>query len=98
MAMAEAMEAGTATVVPNVGDLGELVHNRETDWLVNPAHVSGCADRICVLLEDAELWSRVSAAARRAARDFNEVSSVARRWEPLISREAISPNAEDAGT
>ena len=95
--MAEAMAAGAVPVVPDVGDLGELVRTGETGWLVDPDRVSEYADRICALLEDAGLWTRVSAAARQAVRDFNDVTSVAKRWEALISPKDIPPNAEGAG-
>jgi glycosyltransferase involved in cell wall biosynthesis len=96
IAMAEAMAAGVVPVVPNVGDLGELVRTGETGWLVDPDHVSGYADRIGVLLDDTGLWTRVSAAARQAAHDFNDVSSVARRWEALISAVAVPRTAQGA--
>jgi glycosyltransferase involved in cell wall biosynthesis len=98
IAMAEAMAAGAVPVVPDVGDLGELVRTGETGWLVDPDQVSDYADRICALLGDAGLWTRVSAAARQAARDFNDVSSVARRWEAVISAKAVPRNAQGAGT
>jgi glycosyltransferase involved in cell wall biosynthesis len=97
IAMAEAMAAGAVPVVPDVGDLGELVRTGETGWLIDPGKVSDYADRICALLDDAGLWTRVSAAARQAARDLNDVSSVARRWEALISVKAVPRTAQGAG-
>ena len=95
--MAEAMAAGAVPVVANVGDLGELVRPGETGWLIDPDDVLDYADRICALLGDTGLWTRMSAAARQAARDFNDVSSVARRWEALISATAVARQAEGAG-
>lgn len=84
-------------VVPDVGDLGELVRTGETGWLINPDQVSDYADGICALLGVAGLWTRVSAAARQAVRNFNGASSVSRRWEALISAEAMPRKAGGAG-
>lgn len=97
IAMAEAMAAGAVPVVPDVGDLGELVRDGETGWLIDPDRMSDYADRICALLGDDGLWARVSAAARQAVRDFNDVSSVARRWEALIAAKATPSRANGEG-
>jgi glycosyltransferase involved in cell wall biosynthesis len=85
IAMAEAMAAGAVPVVPNVGDLGELVQSGKTGWLITPNQVPEYAERICELLLDPERLSRMSQAARQAAIDLNDVDSVARRWEALIA-------------
>jgi glycosyltransferase involved in cell wall biosynthesis len=98
IAMAEAMAAGAVPVVPEVGDLGELVRPGETGWLVHPGQVSDYADRICALLADAGVWGRMSDAAKRAACNFNDVAAVAQRWEVLISAKTMPREPLGAST
>ena len=84
IAMAEAMAAGAVPVIPDVGDLAELVRSGETGWLVTPGAVSEYANRICSLLSDEVLRKELSTAARLAVRNFNDISAVARRWEEIL--------------
>lgn len=99
IAMAEAMAAGAVPVVAAVGDLGDLVRNDETGFLVTPGSFDEYAQRICDLLEDEQSLRRLSDAATRAAVDHNAVENVADRWADTFDRvcdageraEAIDP-------
>lgn len=85
IALAEAMMAGAVPVVADVGDLGELVRNDETGWLIAPGDFDGYAARICAMLEDQATWKRLSENARRAAMDNNSLASVTARWDKCFS-------------
>jgi glycosyltransferase involved in cell wall biosynthesis len=85
IAMAEAMMAGSVPVVPDVGDLNELVINGKTGWLIEPGNFDAYAERICSLLADEKLWSSFSRNARELALGFNETDAVSARWQKLLT-------------
>jgi glycosyltransferase involved in cell wall biosynthesis len=92
IAMAEAMAAGVVPIVANVGDLGDLVTDGVTGFLVTPNDVLEFAQRAALLLQDSELWARQSKAARQAARRHTSVDVVAAKWTqsltPLVAASA----------
>jgi glycosyltransferase involved in cell wall biosynthesis len=86
IALAEAMLAGVVPVVPDVGDLSELVRNDATGRLVKPGDFDEYAANICELLDNESKWREFSANARRAALANNAVEAVANRWQEYLSR------------
>jgi len=84
IAMAEAMMAGAVPVVPDVGDLSELVHSGKTGWLVQPGNFDEYAGRICALLENEPEWQAMSASASSAARTMNGVDAMTGRWSTFL--------------
>lgn len=99
IALAEAMMAGAVPVVADVGDLGELVINGETGWLIEPGNFEAYAGKITALLEDEQLWAQMSRNARELAMRNNGVDSVVRRWQKLLGEmsapRAPAPSAPD---
>jgi glycosyltransferase involved in cell wall biosynthesis len=96
IALAEAMLAGAVPVVANVGDLGELVVDGQTGWLVPSGDFDAHAAKIRGLLEDPEEWEKMSEAARRAAFENNAVETVVRRWRRILPGIAGGAGAEPA--
>jgi glycosyltransferase involved in cell wall biosynthesis len=86
IAMAEAMAAGVVPIVANVGDLGDLVTNGVTGYLVTPNNVLEFVQRAALLLQDSELWTRQSAAVTQAARRHASVDVVAAKWTQNLTR------------
>lgn len=91
IAMAEAMICGAVPVVANVGDLKDLVRDGETGFLVAGNELDVYVDRILALLEDRELWERLSRNASEAARANNGIDEVTARWRSYLSRLAPAP-------
>jgi len=89
IALAEAMAAGAVPVVGDVGDLGELVRNAESGWLVRVGDFDAYADKIMELLQDDSLWQRFSANARAMARENNSLANVTSRWEQCLRALAL---------
>lgn len=94
IAMAEAMAAGAVPVVADVGDLGDLVANGRTGWLVPPTDIGAYARRIGELLDDEPRRRRIAAAARRRAIDNNAMASVIARWDRWLTAVAPAPPRE----
>lgn len=65
MANVEAMACGVPVVSINVGGPAETVVDGETGFLIPPRDAGAIAQRVCALLQDAELRKRLSANARR---------------------------------
>jgi glycosyltransferase involved in cell wall biosynthesis len=80
IAMAEAMAAGTVPVVANVGELGDLVVDGTSGWLITPNDINSYAAVIVRTLKDIELWGKLSRTAQEAAQRYNGVNAVAGRW------------------
>jgi glycosyltransferase involved in cell wall biosynthesis len=84
IAMAEAMTAGAVPVVPAIDDLSELVREGSTGYLIQPGQFDQYAARICALLEDKLLWSKMSNQARELAVNNNGLDAVTRRWQTCL--------------
>lgn len=66
----EAQALGTPVVSTKVGAIPEIVLDRETGILVKPNNSCELAKAIIRLIEDEELWKRLSAKARKWAKNF----------------------------
>jgi len=60
MAMIEAMNTGIPCVVPDVGDISDIVENGYNALLVKPLDVKAFTSRIIQLLEDRNLYEKIS--------------------------------------
>lgn len=92
----EAMACGLPQVVTTVGGLPESVLDGENGFQVEPDDPEGFAAALLRLLEDAELWRRMGAEARRRA---VEVFSWERTAERLLAfYEEASGRPDDPAT
>jgi len=84
IAMAEAMANGAVPVVPDVGELDELVRDGVNGYLVEPNNVREYAARVTSLLRDPDLWQRCSLAAMKAAREKCSVAVISAQWQNAL--------------
>jgi glycosyltransferase involved in cell wall biosynthesis len=94
--MAEAMCAGVVPVVSDVGELAELVRDGVNGYLVAAGDRASFVARILGLLQDAELWRRLSRAASDTAHAQVGLSRVSGLWARAL-RDTIGGLA-DGGT
>jgi glycosyltransferase involved in cell wall biosynthesis len=97
IAMAEAMAAGVVPIVANVGDLGDLVTDGVTGFLVTPNNVLEFVERAALLLQDSDLWARQSTAAMHAVRRHASVDVVAAKWTHALTRLVATSAAHRTG-
>jgi glycosyltransferase involved in cell wall biosynthesis len=93
IAMAEAMIAGAVPVVANVGDLGDLVTDGTSGFLIEPGNISMYADRVVSLLRDQAMLDRFSTAARQTAEGYNGLARVSSLWRENLA--ALIPGSAD---
>lgn len=86
IAMAEAMTAGVVPVVADVGELGSLVINGKSGYLVTPNNIEEFKDRILALLQDDQLWNQYSRSAIAAAKKQCDIEVVSRQWRQQIGK------------
>lgn len=93
MAMLESMGSGLPVIVTPVGAIGEVIDDGENGLLVPPGDAPALAEALTRLAGDAELRSRLGAAALRTAADYavepwyetllqlwSELAAPAHRW------------------
>jgi glycosyltransferase involved in cell wall biosynthesis len=85
IAMAEAMMCGVVPVVADVGDLSDLVRHAENGYLIPPGDTEAFARHVVALLEDAGLWTRLSANATGAALAHVGIDRVTALWEERLA-------------
>lgn len=93
IALAEAMSAGAVPVVADVGELGDLVQNAITGFLIDQDDIEAYAARVLEVLRDDALFQRLSQAGAAAARRYNDVDAVADRWRRIWDELAARPEA-----
>jgi glycosyltransferase involved in cell wall biosynthesis len=95
IAMAEAMAAGAVPVVPDVGDLRDLIRNRENGFVVPPNTVLAYAARITEILRDDRLRAELSRSAYRTVTDYSSLEIITEKWnrqlEPHIGLPERTP-------
>ncbi len=84
IALAEAMAAGAAPVVSDVGELAGLVRDGENGYLVAPNRIGDYADRARSLLDDEPRREHYGQAAARAAIEYCSLDTVADRWKQSL--------------
>ena len=80
IAMAEAMMAGAVPVVANVGDLADLVRDGINGYLVAPNDIDTYVQRVCTILADPGLWSKLSVTATASAQRHVGLDHVTTLW------------------
>jgi glycosyltransferase involved in cell wall biosynthesis len=84
LSLMEAMFCGLPAIVPQVGDLSELVEDGVNGYLVADQTPQTFAKHICDLLTNDERYGKFSRAARAAAQRY-ESEAVTRRWDEVIA-------------
>ncbi len=84
IALAEAMATGLVPVVPDVGDLSNLVKNDYSGFTVEPNNTGDYTDKILALLEDPSLREKLSENAKLLAEKNNSLQTVTSRWQTLL--------------
>ncbi len=85
IAMMEAMAAGLPAIVPNIGELGELLVNSETGIYIDATTPCEAANKIHALLNNADACRAMGVAARDRVRNFAAVATVAEKWDELFA-------------
>jgi glycosyltransferase involved in cell wall biosynthesis len=85
LALMEAMMCGLPAVVPNVGDLGDLVEDGVNGYLVSERSAEAFASPVLRLLADDRKYAAFSQAARRAAMRY-EMAEVTLMWDGILAR------------
>jgi L-malate glycosyltransferase len=83
IALLEAMCAGTVPVVSDVGELGDVVRQGESGFLVPSRLAEEYVRRILQVLEDEAAQRRLSARAGEIARAHAGLGAVSARWDAL---------------
>jgi glycosyltransferase involved in cell wall biosynthesis len=86
IATIEAMAAGRPVVVTRSGGPEEIVQDGKTGFLVPPANAEALAARVCDVLVDPQLASRLGEAAREDVRKRFGLSNMIREYESLYLR------------
>ncbi len=81
IAMLEAMATGLPAVVPDIGDLADVVIPDKTGIFIDCSDPAGAADAIRRLLDDPDHVETMSREARRCAVEYCEIGAVAARWD-----------------
>jgi len=84
LSLMEAMLCGLPAVVPNVGDLGELVTDGVNGYLVEEHTPEAFAARILSLLTYSERYQQFAKAARSSSERY-EISAVVRVWNEILT-------------
>jgi len=84
LALMEAMMAGVPAVVPDVGDLGDLVQDGENGFLVGSPTPENFAERIATLLNDPWLREKFGRGAK-AIMDKRKTECVAGQWDTILA-------------
>lgn len=84
LAVMEAMAAGLTVVVPDVGDLGDLVHDGVNGYLVSSRDPEEFAARVNAVLSSEKLLASLSAAAHDSAKGY-ELAEAAKKWDSALS-------------
>lgn len=84
LSLIEAMACGLPAVVPDVGDLRDLVSHEENGLVIADPTPEAYADALLHLLDEPERHQRFSAAARRAAHRYSVAAAIA-SWDALLA-------------
>ncbi|MFN2374902.1 MAG: N-acetyl-alpha-D-glucosaminyl L-malate synthase BshA [Candidatus Binatia bacterium] len=86
LAALEAQACGVPVVSTAVGGVPEVIRDGETGLLAGSGNADALADAASRLLGDAELWRKMSAAARRGAVENFGLASAVDRYEDCYRR------------
>jgi glycosyltransferase involved in cell wall biosynthesis len=89
-AMIEAMACGLPSVVPNVGNISDVIVNGENGFIINDYRdVNGYVDAISKLLKDDSLYKKVQKNAIEVRNKYS-VENASRIWKKIISKLQLS--------
>jgi glycosyltransferase involved in cell wall biosynthesis len=86
IAMLEAMCSGAVPVVPDVGELADLVRTAENGYLVPSRRSEDFVERLLQVLTDDSRREYLSQRASAAAQAYAGLDAVSRRWDVLFGR------------
>lgn len=84
LSMLEALSCGLPAIVPNVGDLADVLRDGYNGYLVESHSVKDFADRIMFLMADQEEYGELSTNAIESVRRF-DLAHVTAQWDRLLS-------------
>lgn len=94
----EAMACGCACIASRTGGNPELIRDEETGLLFEPGDSRDLAEKLCRLLDDAGLCSRLAQAGTRAIRDTFSLAASVKRMQEIYTGclgKHLSPSAEE---
>jgi glycosyltransferase involved in cell wall biosynthesis len=93
----EALQHGLPVVATRIGAVPDLVHDGENGFLVEPGDVEQIADRLCQLLEDPGLRTKMALLAQQEARVVHTWTAVADRMACAIEEVMETKRLEPRG-
>lgn len=72
MTALEAMSAGLPIIVPTVGGIAEMVENGVNGYKIDVQELDAIEERICLMLENYELYNRLSEGALSTSQRYSE--------------------------
>jgi glycosyltransferase involved in cell wall biosynthesis len=81
----EAMACGCACIASRTGGNPELIRDEETGLLFEPGDSRDLAEKLCRVLDDAGLRSRLAQAGTRAIRDGFSLAASAQRMQEIYT-------------
>ncbi len=86
LAALEAMACGVPVVASDVGGLPELIENGDNGFLCPLDDLDCFTDRVRAMLDDADLYDRMSTAARQTAEDRFDIDRIVPMYEEYYER------------
>jgi glycosyltransferase involved in cell wall biosynthesis len=91
IALLEAMCAGVVPVVSAVGELGDVVRDGETGFLVPSRRPADYAEKLIEILSDEERRRELARRAHETASGYAGQEAVSARWDALVERLRRAP-------
>ena len=85
IAMAEAMAAGVAPVVADVGELSDLVKDGLNGYLIEPNNIDKYIKLVALLLNDKVLWNQLSQRAIETSEKYCNLDIISIKWRQSIN-------------
>lgn len=85
LAMLEAMARGLPVVVPDVGDLGDVIESGVNGYLIEDQSAKGFAKAYEAIIEDEAQWNRLSKSAQQTAQLY-VTSNISNRWTDTLEK------------
>jgi glycosyltransferase involved in cell wall biosynthesis len=86
IAMIEAMAAGVVPVVADIGELGDVVENGVSGYLVTPNCIAEYVERTLSLLQDQGRWQTFSERAHESALAQCRIEVISGRWQEHLQK------------